>query len=68
MSSLTGAPRRVGHRADPLAARAALSGGTRGLVAGGCRRPHRRYERKSEHFLAFVGIATTLTCHRRLTK
>ncbi|MEU7426268.1 IS5/IS1182 family transposase, partial [Streptomyces sp. NPDC059582] len=26
-----------------------------------------RYERKSEHFLAFVGIAAALICHRRLT-
>lgn len=26
----------------------------------GCRRLHRRYERKPEHFLAFVGIAATL--------
>ena len=34
----------------------------------GCRRLHRRYERKAEHFLAFVGIAATLICHRRLTK
>ncbi|WP_246178366.1 IS5 family transposase [Actinomadura decatromicini] len=34
----------------------------------GCRRLHRRYERKPEHFLAFVGIAATLICHRRLTK
>ncbi|MFJ3971217.1 IS5 family transposase [Streptomyces parvus] len=33
----------------------------------GCRRLHRRYERKSDHFLAFVGIAATLICHRRLT-
>ncbi|MFD4793229.1 IS5 family transposase [Streptomyces anulatus] len=33
----------------------------------GCRRLHRRYERKSEHFLAFVGIAAALICHRRLT-
>ncbi|WP_327303309.1 transposase [Streptomyces sp. NBC_01298] len=33
----------------------------------GCRRLHRRYERKAEHFLAFVGIAATLICHRRLT-
>ena len=31
----------------------------------GCRRLHRRYERKPEHFLA---IAATLICHRRLTK
>jgi transposase len=34
----------------------------------GCRRLHRRYERKPEHFLAFAGIAATLICHRRLTK
>lgn len=34
----------------------------------GCRRLYRRYERKPEHFLAFVGIAATLICHRRLTK
>jgi transposase len=33
-----------------------------------CRRLHRRYERKPEHFLAFVGIAAALICHRRLTK
>ncbi len=32
----------------------------------GCRRLHRRYERKSEHFLAFAGIAATLICCRRL--
>ncbi|WP_242619923.1 IS5 family transposase [Actinomadura fibrosa] len=34
----------------------------------GFRRLHRRYERKPEHFLAFVGIAAALICHRRLTK
>jgi transposase len=34
----------------------------------GCRRLHRRYERKAEHFLAFVAIAATLICYRRLTK
>jgi transposase len=34
----------------------------------GCRRLHRRYERKPEHFLAFVGLAATLICHRRLAK
>ncbi|MEU8684240.1 IS5/IS1182 family transposase, partial [Streptomyces sp. NPDC048611] len=28
----------------------------------------RRYERKADHFLAFVGIAAALICHRRLTK
>ncbi|RSS85676.1 IS5 family transposase [Streptomyces sp. WAC02707] len=35
---------------------------------GGCRRLHRRYERKAEHFLAFTAIAYTLICYRRLTK
>jgi len=34
----------------------------------GCRRLHRRYERKAEHFLACAGIAATLICYRRLTK
>lgn len=34
----------------------------------GCRRLHRRYERKPEHFLAFTAISATLICHRRLTK
>lgn len=33
----------------------------------GCRRLHRRYERKAEHFLAFVGIAAALINYRRLT-
>ncbi|MFF9003043.1 IS5 family transposase [Streptomyces achromogenes] len=33
---------------------------------GGCRRLHRRYERKAEHLLAFVGIAATLNGYRRL--
>lgn len=32
----------------------------------GCRRLHRRYERKAERFLAFGGIAAALICHRRL--
>jgi transposase len=35
---------------------------------GGCRRLHRRYERKADHFLAFTSIACTLICHRRLAK
>ena len=34
----------------------------------GCRRLHRRYERKEEHFLAFVGVAAALIGYRRLTK
>lgn len=33
----------------------------------GCRRLHRRYERKPEHFLAFAGIAAALIGYRRLT-
>ncbi|MGW1123312.1 IS5 family transposase [Streptomyces tanashiensis] len=32
----------------------------------GCRRLHRRYERKADHFLAFTAIACTLICYRRL--
>ncbi|MEV5749879.1 IS5/IS1182 family transposase, partial [Actinoallomurus sp. NPDC052308] len=27
-----------------------------------------RYERKADHFLAFVGIAAALICYRRLAK
>jgi transposase len=34
----------------------------------GCRRLHRRYEHKAEHFLAFVGIAAALISYRRLTR
>lgn len=40
---------------------------TRAWLAG-CRRLHRRYERKASHFLAFTSIACTLICYRRLTK
>nr|WP_274380673.1 IS5 family transposase [Streptomyces sp. ACT-1] len=32
-----------------------------------CRRLHRRYERKADHFLAFTSIACTRFCYRRLT-
>ncbi|MEU5977684.1 IS5 family transposase [Streptomyces sp. NPDC047315] len=32
----------------------------------GCRRLHRRYERKADHFLAFTSIVCTLICYRRL--
>jgi len=34
----------------------------------GCRRLHRRYERKAEHFLGFVGLAAALIGYRHLTK
>jgi transposase len=34
----------------------------------GCRRIHRRYEHKADHFLAFTSIACTLICYRRLAK
>ncbi|MGW5050283.1 IS5 family transposase [Actinokineospora sp. NPDC004072] len=33
----------------------------------GCRRLPRRYERKAEHFLGFVGITAALIIYRRLT-
>ncbi|MFE0762898.1 IS5/IS1182 family transposase, partial [Streptomyces smyrnaeus] len=33
----------------------------------GCRRLHRRHERKAEHFLGFAGIAAALIIYRRLT-
>lgn len=32
----------------------------------GCRRLHRRYERKADHVLAFTSITCTLICYRRL--
>ncbi|MGC9544544.1 IS5 family transposase [Streptomyces sp. UG1] len=32
----------------------------------GCRRLHRRYERKADHFLAVTSIACALICYRRL--
>ncbi|MFF7359140.1 IS5 family transposase [Streptomyces filipinensis] len=34
----------------------------------GCRRLHRRYERKPDHFLAFTALAAALICYRRLPK
>lgn len=34
----------------------------------GCRRLHRRYEGKADHFLAFDGIAAALICFRRLAR
>jgi transposase len=34
----------------------------------GCRRLHRRYERKAEHFLAFTAIAASLINYRRLAR
>nr|WP_267881509.1 transposase [Streptomyces sp. NRRL S-1448] len=33
-----------------------------------CRRLHRRYERKAEHFLGFVGITAVLINYRHLTR
>lgn len=50
-------PRRAPHRAaDPTS------------WLGGCRRLHRRYELKADHFLAFTSIACTLICYRRIAK
>ncbi|PZG08643.1 IS5/IS1182 family transposase [Nonomuraea aridisoli] len=34
----------------------------------GCRRLHRRYERRADHFASFVAIAAALISYRRLTK
>ncbi|WP_419249248.1 IS5 family transposase [Streptomyces luteogriseus] len=34
----------------------------------GCRRLHRRYERKASRFLAFTSIACTLICYRQLAQ
>jgi hypothetical protein len=34
----------------------------------GCRRLHRRHERKASISLAFTSIACTLICYRRLAK
>lgn len=34
----------------------------------GCRRLHRRYERRADHFASFVAIAAALICYSRLTK
>ncbi|MEU8625067.1 IS5 family transposase [Streptomyces sp. NPDC048669] len=34
----------------------------------GYRRPTVRYERNGSHFLAFLGLAATLTCYRRFAK
>ncbi|GLX94742.1 hypothetical protein Hesp01_26920 [Herbidospora sp. NBRC 101105] len=34
----------------------------------GCRRLHRHYERRADHFASFVAIAAALICYRRLTK
>jgi transposase len=34
----------------------------------GCRRLHRRYERRADHFASFVAIAAALICYPRLTK
>lgn len=34
----------------------------------GYRRLTVRYEHKGSHFLAFLGLAATLTCHKKLTK
>ncbi|MBB4919120.1 transposase [Streptosporangium saharense] len=34
----------------------------------GCRRLHRRYERRADHFASFVAIAAALICYHRLTK
>jgi len=34
----------------------------------GCRRLTLRYERHASHFLAFLTLAATITCYKKLTK
>jgi hypothetical protein len=71
----------VRGRLEPWAADPSVGAGARQMLQAwskvlerseaalvGCRRLHRRYERKAEHFLAFTGIACTLICLRRLTR
>ncbi|QQC94191.1 transposase [Streptomyces alfalfae] len=67
--------RRISHRIRSHGHRAlSAAGPTRWVVEGtvprlsGRRRLHRRYERKPEHTLASTAIATTLLCHRRITR
>ncbi|MFE2145578.1 transposase [Streptomyces sp. NPDC059456] len=65
--------RRAWPNSSPPSADPAQAGLERWVVErtmswlAGCCRLHRRYERKAEHFLAFVGVAAVLIC-RRLTK
>ncbi|MYR59806.1 hypothetical protein GTY54_27440, partial [Streptomyces sp. SID625] len=60
--------RPQGHRVLHPAGPAPLDGRAHDVRLSGCRRLHRRYERKAEHFLAFTAIACSLICYRRLTK
>lgn len=62
-------------RASPAGASSPLNGwaatvgpwSERVAWPAGCRRLHRRYERKAEHFLTFAEIAAALICFRRLS-
>ncbi|MFE9356294.1 hypothetical protein ACFYPB_19350 [Streptomyces olivaceoviridis] len=49
-------------RPGPLARKGTVS------WLAGCRRLHRRYQRKAEHFLAFVGLAALVIGYRRLAR
>jgi transposase len=67
--------RRIGHRIARKGIESSKRLGRHRWVVertvswlAGCRRLHRRYERKAEHFLAFVGIAAALISYRRLAK
>ncbi|WP_435272246.1 transposase [Streptomyces parvulus] len=58
--------RPQGHRILPALGRHRWTVERTVAWLAGCRRLHRRYERKAEHFLAFAGIAAALICYRRL--
>ncbi len=57
------------HRLQPAARTPSLGGGAHILLAdrAGCRRSHRRYERRADHFASSVAIAAAaLICYHRL--
>lgn len=60
----TSPPRPQGRRASARLGRHRWVVERTASWLAGCRRLHRRYERKPEHFLAFVGISAVLICHR----
>lgn len=66
-ASATASPARASSPPPGWAATAGSSERTASWLAGR-RRLHRRYERKAEHFPAFVGTAAPLTGHRRPAK
>jgi hypothetical protein len=54
-------PRKGNESSTRLGRHRRTTGRTRSWPAG-CRRLHRRYERKAEHCLAFTSLARSLIC------